>query len=536
MPFNRSPARALAALSVALLLQACAGFVIHDEERSKLAADTKQSYVDAKVTVAVDADRKNLEFMLAAELEVVRENARYEADWASLALANDITPMGRTVVLTAQKRIDELGLSTRKNLRAALDQVIDQDKLMHQLTNDLKMLATWKIKIPDCARPIPASPVFPKDLSDADKPNLQSDYNDYVKHCNALLDSPLNANGKLKAAHDDWKKAQLALDKGLAEQEAANADVKKAKEAYDKKVKEATDAAKKGQDLSAEIADKAKKLAGVVEDAKKLDKGLESEPFIDALVDLLTATAGGDVDPKNPELQGAVAVAKQIPSLAGDIVALEAKRAAPPVAGLLLELRHQTLQAEMTKQRAALARERVAILKEKRDIYLQAADRWLRFFDATCNYAVLGAGQMAPGDTCDSQFSVKALTDKAGTVECYYADAKLPNCLLDQAWKDRLRANEKPEIKRQLYAAVAAYLQALTLQVRPLEQSFKEIDVRHRETLLSKKTAIDQWDNIVSVPLDQLEAYYKAGVKPAELADLIVKALGFTAIAIGVSK
>jgi hypothetical protein len=300
-------------------------------------------------------------------------------------------------------------------------------------------------------------------------------------------------------------------------------------------VKKAGDPAIMGKDLSKEIEDKAKKLANVVENAKKLAKGLENEPYIDALVDLLTATAGGNVDPKDPALAGAVAVAKQIPSLAGDIDALEKRRTALPVAGLLIALRHQTLLAEMAKQRAALAQERVEILKEKRELYLQAAARWLDFFDATCNYAVLGAEQKPPGEKCD-RFSVSLVKAEPVTVDCNYDGAKLEKCLLAQAWKERLRESEKPEIKRQLYAAVAAYLQAITLQARPLEQSFKEIDVRHRETLLSKKTAIEQWDNLVSVPLDQLEAYYKAGVTPAEIADLIVKALGFTAIAIGVSQ
>lgn len=70
----------------------------------------------------------------------------------------------------------------------------------------------------------------------------------------------------------------------------------------------------------------------------------------------------------------------------------------------------------------------------------------------------------------------------------------------------------------------------------PLEQSFREIDVRHRETLLARRSAIESWNSIVSIPLDQLDAYYSGGIKPAELADLIVKALGFTAIAVGVSQ
>ena len=69
-----------------------------------------------------------------------------------------------------------------------------------------------------------------------------------------------------------------------------------------------------------------------------------------------------------------------------------------------------------------------------------------------------------------------------------------------------------------------------------LEQSFREIDVRHRETLLARRSAIEGWNSLVSVPIDQLNAYYSGGIKPAELADFIVKALGFTAIAVGVSK
>lgn len=522
---------------VAILLQACSNFVIHDEARSKLADDSKQSYLGAKVTVVVEADRKNLDSMLAAELEVVRENARYQADWASLGLANDTAPMGNTVLL-AMKEIKELGVPTTAGLRKIQQQRIDRDAAKNKLANSEKLLAAWNISIPVCGISITASPLLPKNLDDASKKDIQSDYDDYVKECKATLypAEKMRGEGKLVEANNQWFDAQIDLEKAITKQVAAKADVATAKLSYDNEVRKADDPTNKDKDFSTEIADKAKKLADMVEDAKKLDKGLEHEPYIDALVDLLTATAGGNIDPKDPTLKGAIAVARQIPSLAGDINALETRRAAPPVAGLLIALRHQTLLAEMAKQRMALAKERVAILKEKRDLYLQAVDRWLNFFDATCNYAILGVGRRPPGETCD-QFAVELVkANPVDTVNCSYKGVKLEKCVLEQAWKDRLRANEKPEIRRQLYAAVAAYLQAITLQLRPLEYSFKEIDVRHRESLLSKKTAIDQWDNLVSVPLDQLEAYYKVGVKPAELADLIVKALGFSAVAIGVSK
>jgi hypothetical protein len=99
-----------------------------------------------------------------------------------------------------------------------------------------------------------------------------------------------------------------------------------------------------------------------------------------------------------------------------------------------------------------------------------------------------------------------------------------------------LRASQAPDTKREIYKAVTSYLQAIALQAVPTEQRFREIDVRHRETLLAKESALEAWDNLVSLPLEQLDAFYQAGLKPNEVADLIVKALGFTAIAIGVAK
>ena len=366
---------------------------------------------------------------------------------------------------------------------------------------------------------------------------LKSNYATYVKNCNSLMESPIGSKGKLAAAYKQWKTAEAALEKATTEQQSMREELNAAKIAYDKKVSEAADPAKKGQDLSKEIAAKATTFAGLVMKAKDLGHGLDHDEHISALVDLLTATAGGDVNPEDPSLQRAVAVAKHIPLLAGDMAALEATRTAPPVSGLLIALRHQTLLAETEKTRAALAAERVAILKGKYDLYQQAGERWLRFFDAVCTYAVLSNNKKHPGAKCDTFEVPKIPKDTVDSITCSIDVTPLENCILSHSWKNRLAAidtPDKPEIKRKLYEAVAAYLQALTLQARPLEQSFREIDVRHREALLAKQGAIAAWDNLVSVPFDQLDAYYKAGVKPAEIADLIVKALGFTAITIGV--
>ncbi len=56
----------------------------------------------------------------------------------------------------------------------------------------------------------------------------------------------------------------------------------------------------------------------------------------------------------------------------------------------------------------------------------------------------------------------------------------------------------------------------------------------HRETLAARESSIRGWDNLVAVPINQIDAYYQAGLRPAEISDLIVKALGLTAITVGV--
>jgi hypothetical protein len=88
----------------------------------------------------------------------------------------------------------------------------------------------------------------------------------------------------------------------------------------------------------------------------------------------------------------------------------------------------------------------------------------------------------------------------------------------------------------ELDKAETAYLQAQFAAVAPTEQRFREIDLRHREALLARQTALRAWDNLITTPLVQLDNFHQTGLKPQELADFIVKALGFTAIAIGVSK
>jgi hypothetical protein len=209
--------------------------------------------------------------------------------------------------------------------------------------------------------------------------------------------------------------------------------------------------------------------------------------------------------------------------------------AVPSVNNLLIEMRHQVLLLEYAKQLRTLGQQRVDILKTRYEALNKEARFWLNFGDAVCSYAVVSAGGEFPRRSCD-EFSVSFMTETK-MWSCTVPNAPLiKNCALGKPWHETIESPGNTAATRELYKALAAYLQALAIQATQHEQTFRLIDVRHREALASRESAIRGWDNLVAVPVNQLEAYYQAGLKPAEIADLIVKALGFTAIAVGVSQ
>ena len=87
-----------------------------------------------------------------------------------------------------------------------------------------------------------------------------------------------------------------------------------------------------------------------------------------------------------------------------------------------------------------------------------------------------------------------------------------------------------------MHEAAAAYLHVRLIAYSGTIQEFRRISIGHRRTAARSEASLQQWKNLVSVPANELEGYYGGGIKPNELADLIVKALGFTAIAIGVAQ
>ena len=523
----------LVMFTLLLTLGCSRGLRFHDESRATVATAVKEKYTQADVAGVIEVEKKNLDNLLAEELKVVRDNHKLQVDFALLSIADDNTPMAATYTKKASGRLKELGYTGGfKQLRVSLLGDVDLIILERSMQENSELIKSLTDVTPPPCGPKPPKD-FPAPLSENIRDAAENFYRLYREACIEFLKSENQPpSGQIKQALDEWQSAEGQLGKMDQSIDEAQKEVKDKSDAYNKAVKEVAKAKASGKKLEEDLEGKAASLLQVAKDAADF-VGAKSaaEERVKAIIVLLTAAAGGKIDTSDPKVAKAATVAKEIPSLAGDIKGLVEQAQAPSVNNLLIEMRHQVLLLGYAKQLRTLAQQRVDILKTKYAALKEETRYWLNFGDAICSYAVLSAGKDFPGELCDD-FSVAS-----DGKNCRLGNSPaIQNCTLGKPWNDNIQSQANNAATRELYKALAAYLQALAVPAIQNEQTFRLIDVRHRETLASRESAIRGWDNLVAVPINQLYAYYQAGLKPAEIADLIVKALGFTAITAGVSQ
>ena len=525
-------------LTGALILSGCAGVRVHDESKAIVTAGIKEKYAQANVLGVIDVEKQNLDNLLAEELKVVRDNQKLQVDFALLSIADNNTPMGATYAQEAVDRLKKLGYSDNlKQVRTAVLEEADLKaaKRAMDVSSDLIRNITGRMP-PPCPDKdsLPQELLLPESISDQNRVGAQFLYKRYQKDCtthqNLLKKQP---GGDTRQAYNEWKTAEAKHKEILKSIDDARKALKEKRDAYNQALERLNEAKKSGDELEQQIRDEAALLLNDLESAKEvaklIDPGIVAEERLNAIIVLLTAAAGEEINTSEPDIKKAATIVKEIPSLAGDIQGLLEQAKAPSVNNLLIEMRHQVQQLEYAKQLQTLSQQRLDILRVKYDAFKEEARYWLAFGDAMCSYAVLSAGKAFPGQRCDD-----FVISSDGT--CKLGDEEISNCALGEPWNTNIQAQSSKAATRELYKALAAYLRALAVQSKPPQQDFRLIDVRHRETLAAKESAIRGWDNLVAVPIDQIYAYYQAGLKPAEIGDLLVKALGFTAVAIGLAQ
>jgi hypothetical protein len=176
------------------------------------------------------------------------------------------------------------------------------------------------------------------------------------------------------------------------------------------------------------------------------------------------------------------------------------------------------------------------------------SELWRAYSDNLCKLAYAGNKEAAPGVACETikfEGGSDSLTCKLQLDDG--AQKTITNCVLGKSWRflfgsglaDTMK-EAKPEqlaiARRYLHEAAAAYLQVRLNAYHSTQEEFRRIDVAYRRIVVQREATLEQWKNVVEIPVIELDGYYSGGIKSAEIADLLVKALGFTAVAIGVSK
>jgi hypothetical protein len=537
----RQSAGGAAALFIGIcLLGGCSNLRLHDETRARLAAETKDQYAKADVPGILDVEAKNLDLLLAESIKVSRENHKLQLDFALLSIAADQTPMADTwfQALEHLKSIGFDATSDTKSLRAFLKANSTAEVRDRQLATfaDFIKQDTGHLP-PEC----PADTLLPTvtewakqwNIPDVHRDTTTPLYAEYESACKQLQEARrrgLPEKGSLAdvaARLKDQLEERQAKTKEIAQQ---TGKLKDARAAYQAAVDAATAS-------TARCADGEKAISKTAQDAfkaaqkaaDKVDLSVANEERIRQLLVLLEAAAGGGPEPAS--VNAAARVAREFPSLWHDMCELQAIGKAPSVGNLLLALRHATLLVDYAQQQRALADARIDFLVRKQALLRQEAEQWLRFLDAFCSYAVLAADGKSPGANCSS---FKVSTDGA-TCTLSGQTLKAP-CAARNSWGTNLGTRGKKAATRELDKALLAYQRGFALRAEASDVDFRIIDVHHRETLARKQFAVRDWDALVGGGVGQLDAYFAAGIKPAEIADLFVKAIGFIAIAIGIAQ
>ncbi len=544
---------------MSLLLAGCQGMYLHNPDRAAVATTAKNNIDTVDVKAIAKTEQENLAAMLAQETKSIDERSKLVASLALVQFAVAEQSADTHYSKAIGKVASTFGTKNMLELKAKQDCGIKLEGAIEQDDNLKGAIEAYgATKIPACKPGLPGTLAPPGDLKAEEVKEFNKAYAKYADHCNDPERScpSLDANGSLE-------KAMLKLADANRQAKQQKDEVKKARAAYEKALNENKARTQSAASTEKDIQDKAQHLLDTLNKLASISPSLGNQVKGQALVELLTAAAGGKADSNDPDLAPALELARSLPSLAQSIDAAKAAKAQVPVSPLLLALNNLLIASDRDERLAALDAEEVAVLQRKLAALQVQVKLWRHYSDNLCNLAMLADGKGYPRQACDTiEFA-----GQGEALSCTIRFKKGPNvqidkCVLGKSWRalfkgplvppvDRAKykkavkelkaalekhARDEAQAKRALYEAVAAYLQVRLDAYAGTAEEFRRIDIAQRRTVVQREAALAQWKNVVAIPAMELEAYYKGGTKPAEIADLLVKALGFTAIAIGVSK
>jgi hypothetical protein len=543
---SRGLAPAAAALTLAFGLAGCQSFNIHDAARSATASGAKTTLATVDTATVIKTEQENLDRLLTEELKSLQTRARIDSDLALLEIADNEQSVARHYTRLSAIVVERFGTAEFGKLAqgAADSEQLKADRASDKLNREA--LTDLKVQAPPCKDAMPDFTTLQTLPTEKTQLNLaKAAYSKIVATCARISKAEKigqAAGGELQHARNEADTAAAALAAKRTKAQKAKLDLDAARKDYDKAVAERKAPAKPGDDISKQ----AKTIEGHLKTLEAASPEAAKKVHASAIADVLSAAAGGTVDTtdKSKELASAIVIARRVPSLANTIAEIEKLRSAPTVSNLVLALNHEVLAAELDARLASLSEEEIRLLQEKVQMLESELALWRTANNQLCNLVLLSAAKDHPSLPCGAIAFKPPPVGPKDKVACTVTILDSPpreetvsDCILSRSWKNLFQDKSlTPGVRRALYEAAIAYLNARIAGNRVYEYDFKVLHQKHRSALAIRESALRQWNNVVSVPVEQLDAYYASGIKPAQLADFLVKALGLTAIAIGVAQ
>lgn len=241
----------------------------------------------------------------------------------------------------------------------------------------------------------------------------------------------------------------------------------------------------------------AKDLAAEI-DLPKIRTQMEA---VNQLVSVYVENNGTAPNILDPSTNTAVRVAKTLRSIADHYATT---KSFPHASGLLLEAERLRIEYEMAKQRVARGETHIELLAAK----LKSMMQEIRYLSMAQNILMAAANKLDPNHDWGRHYT--------SLVEDYLAGD----------------GNLKLGIAKALYFYACSWTLG---RVAEEEADYRVIALNHESALDSAVAALQQWNNLILVPLTGIAAFHGSGVTTDDIAKFF-QAAGVGAIAGGVNR
>lgn len=531
---------------VSVVVCGCSSLRIHRPQDLSNAQQAQTQFQAAELTKTVVAERDSMHNVLTEELELVREHtlARRDARLLYIIGEGDTYEAWAFLKDDINSRLKELGVEDFASLKDLMRRQAQAEKQKDILDGSADFYEAERKKEPTL--PPLNCPQLPKTAPPPANSIAKLLWDDYAQGClkylkikrgradgaGMSLDAPL-ANGEvieaMKAAKEGAKMATSAASKTLATakkdyakslknsnvgaQDAARESMRAAAGNLIKRANKVNDALNKliqGQDTGAALT--ALGLGDLVSQYQKAKSGLDDQGLGLVISDLISVPALAKLKASRGQLMVGLSSTLQGETATNVVASLKAIGVAfddpedAPLTAMVLKEKQLELDIVEARKREAFYDNTLALLKEQEAAYrdelafLGQSELIRKELEAT--------GCLSTVTNQQSDYLEHLFTDK---------DASVVKC------------------RERVFRLLVQYSAAWTMGRAKSEQiDYRLIALHHESALDTSEIAFQKWESLLGLPIDQLVAHYKTGLKPEDILS-IIQALGIGAIAVGVN-